>query len=251
MSVSCLGWLPAIAAGTEDDFDCDYLDDLVPSTVQCKYCGAKGLYWAQTSDGKWRLQLSPGPTEHPSMRHYCATPAVTLSLNGVVLPTHSATAEAAQVEKLRQEYRGLRSQARRTFTAAEMEDYARELGAVPKPQDGVFDHLCRVHLQLLRRRGGLTTTAEKWVQAAREVLINLEMMRTEREYQPPPEERTASLHAQEKPGPYKPVYDSETGNTTWYDDQGNLCVQQPGDGGHTVYFGGPCGPLYVDEFGNT
>ncbi len=89
MSISSLGWLKALE-GTEDDFDFD--DSYAPTIgVRCKYCGAEGLFWAQTKDGKWRLQFTPGPTEVQTARHFCASPAVTLSLNGVALPTHSPT----------------------------------------------------------------------------------------------------------------------------------------------------------------
>lgn len=48
-------------------------------------------------------------------------------------------------------------------------------------------------------------------------------------------------------------YDEETGNHSGYTEHMHTIVPVTyhSDGGSTVHFGGPCGPLYVDEFGNT
>lgn len=48
-------------------------------------------------------------------------------------------------------------------------------------------------------------------------------------------------------------YDEETGDHNGYIEHMHTIVPVTyhSDGGSTVHFGGPCGPLYVDKFGNT
>jgi hypothetical protein len=48
-------------------------------------------------------------------------------------------------------------------------------------------------------------------------------------------------------------YDEETGDHYGYTEHMHTIVPVTyhSNGGSTIHFGGPCGPLYVDEFGNT
>ena len=43
----------------------------------------------------------------------------------------------------------------------------------------------------------------------------------------------------------------EQGTEFWKDEYGNDYHRPDGEKGYYVDFGGPCGPLYVDEFGET
>ncbi len=66
----------------------------------------------------------------------------------------------------------------------------------------------------------------------------------------------AGFNNQDAHAPYaslrtEPRYDSESGVTSWTDENGSACWSHAGDKGHYIAGGGPCGPLYVDEFGNT